>query len=867
MTTDFRIKLVDEELTDPPRALENLNDYTFVNVLARIHGTPVGWVKMPVLKGQCSAAAIRKKILDNYSTQILMVLLQNTLASRSFNCAEGIFDALDFSPPESNQVFPLVTVAVCTRDRATNLKRCLHALNDLDYPALDLLVIDNAPSSEETATLLRDSFPNVRYVRENRPGLDWARNRAVMEAKGEIIAYTDDDVIVDRKWIAAIANIFVNCPEAMAISGLVIPYELETEAQQLFEIYGGFGRGFARTWSHAEYSNGKRRAPFGTGVFGTGANMAYRRRMFDLIGYFDPALDVGTVTNGGGDLEMFFRVLKEGYTLVYEPCAIVRHRHRTDIAQLKNQIRNNGIGFYSYLVRSSLAYPEDKLDLIRFGFWWFWWWSCRRFLKSFFFPSLFPRDIIRAELIGSIIGLTRYFQARRKVLNIAEESHVAEEKKLNGQSSKKKPFHRTTKGTAVRTLELDRPWAPIDDVFEFDSVNLYLSHNNRILGVIPIKNHGTPISVLQQQQSIVDHLGFKLLDGDERQNEPLDWAGAMVSLRQQFMPVAAEIEPMLPDNITVTIVVATYDRPNDLRQCLQSLTKQKTKRKVQVIVADNHPASGLTGPVVDEFPEILLVTEDRKGISFARNAGIVNSSGDIIVTTDDDVVAPEDWIETLTAPFVRSDVMVVTGNVLPYELTAPAQRLYESYGGLSRGFKKHEASSEWFERFKRDAVPTWRLGATANAAFRHTVFTHPKIGLFEEMLGAGTPTGCSEDTYLFYNVLKNGYTVIYEPDAYVWHKHRRDLPSLRRQIYNYSKGHVAYHILTFIRFRDIRAIFRIIYFLPRWHIAQLYNHFKSWIKRRPQRYSLKLILIEIAGNLSGPWALCRSWWKVRRGKV
>ena len=66
----------------------------------------------------------------------------------------------------------------------------------------------------------------------------------------------------------------------------------------------------------------------GAGMFGTGANMAYRRSLFDKIGYFDPALDVGTATNGGGDLEMFFRVLKEGYVLVYEPRAVVRHRHR-----------------------------------------------------------------------------------------------------------------------------------------------------------------------------------------------------------------------------------------------------------------------------------------------------------------------------------------------------------------------------------------------------------------------------------------------------------------------------------------------------------------------------------------------------------
>ena len=69
----------------------------------------------------------------------------------------------------------------------------------------------------------------------------------------------------------------------------------------------------------------------GSGAYGTGANMAFRRSLFHQIGFFDPALDVGTVTNGGGDLDMFYRVIQEGHTLVYEPRAIVRHRHRRDV--------------------------------------------------------------------------------------------------------------------------------------------------------------------------------------------------------------------------------------------------------------------------------------------------------------------------------------------------------------------------------------------------------------------------------------------------------------------------------------------------------------------------------------------------------
>jgi hypothetical protein len=202
----------------------------------------------------------------------------------------------------------------------------------------------------------------------------------------------------------------------MAVTGLVVPLELETEAQLLFEQYGGFGRGFRRTWHRAGAHDASH---VGAGRYGTGANMAFRRTLFDRVGRFDPALDVGTATNGGGDLEMFFRTLEEGFVLVYEPSAIVRHRHRRDRDQLRTQLTNNGIGFYSHVVRSALAYPGRRKAIVRYGLRWFLWWSVRRYLLSFVRPGGFPRDLVLAELGGSLAGLGRYPLARRRAASIA----------------------------------------------------------------------------------------------------------------------------------------------------------------------------------------------------------------------------------------------------------------------------------------------------------------------------------------------------------------------------------------------------------------------------------------------------------------
>ena len=319
---------------------------------------------------------------------------------------------------------PTVTVAVCTRDGAGRLRDCLASLTAIDYPRdlLDLLVVDNAPLDAATRDLVESEFPSIRYVSEPRPGLDWARNRAIIEAAGEIITYTDDDVSVDAGWVEAMARVFAEESEADAVTGLVVPDEIDVESQRLFEAYGGFGRGFDRRYYRVNTMAGERAASShgGAGKFGTGANMAFRRSAFTRAGMFDPALDVGTPTNGGGDLEMFFRVLKTGGVLVYEPAAIVRHRHRRTREQPRTQLADNGTGFYSYLVRIAGMYPDERSAVVRLGISWLFSWNVRRLIRSFVRPGEFPRELILAELRGSFTGMRRYRRAQDVARHVSD---------------------------------------------------------------------------------------------------------------------------------------------------------------------------------------------------------------------------------------------------------------------------------------------------------------------------------------------------------------------------------------------------------------------------------------------------------------
>ncbi|HET9529137.1 MAG TPA: glycosyltransferase [Blastocatellia bacterium] len=406
---------------------------------------------------------------------------------------------------------------------------------------------------------------------------------------------------------------------------------------------------------------------------------------------------------------------------------------------------------------------------------------------------------------------------------------------------------RESKTFAVRALELSRPIPDLTDAADHSVVRLFVMLEDRPIGFVDIPTYGEPISAIRLRDAIISKLHGSLI------REALAQRYALAEGER-----ASEADAGLPSDVSVSVVVATYDRPDDLRRCLQSLLAQVSLRRVEVIVVDNHPASGLTRPVATEFSGVVLVEEERKGLSYARNKGITASRGDIIITTDDDVTMPPCWLEKLVAPFARSDVMGVTGNVLPAELETWAQYLFEVYGGLGRGFERRSFDRAWFDQF-RSAVPTWRLGATANAAFRVEVFSHPRMGLFDETLGAGTPTGCSEDTFLFYRVLKAGYAIAYEPAAYVWHRHRREMAALRHQIYNYSKGHVAYHLLTYIKEGDRRALARLGINLP-----QIYmKRFKDILLGQSE-YPLSLLLTEMAGNLMGPWSLWMSRRRVSR---
>ena len=310
---------------------------------------------------------------------------------------------------------PRVSVVVATRDRSASLSRCLDSLLVLDYPDYEIVVVDNAPATAATERLIAMRYSGeVRYVREGRPGLAAAHNRGVAVARGEIVAFTDDDVVVDRRWLLELARAFDWAADIGCVTGMISAAELETPAQVWSEARWGMCKGFTpRVFRISDRRRPGSLFPFAAGRFGSGANMAFRAEVLRELGGFDPALGTGTRSRGGDDLAAFFSVVAAGYALAYAPGAIVRHWPRRDYASLRRQAYGYGAGLSAYLTKTvaddprrlfgmATRAPAGLVHLLS-----------PRSPKNAATPPDYPGELRWWELLGMLGGPASYLRVRR----------------------------------------------------------------------------------------------------------------------------------------------------------------------------------------------------------------------------------------------------------------------------------------------------------------------------------------------------------------------------------------------------------------------------------------------------------------------
>jgi glycosyltransferase involved in cell wall biosynthesis len=310
---------------------------------------------------------------------------------------------------------PAMTVAICTHDRPESLARALRSVCTQSYERLQVLVIDNAPSDSRARELVSAFAAEhaVEYALERRPGLSWARNRAIELARSEIIAWVDDDEYCDPWWASEIARGFVEVPAADGVTGVVVPSELETPSQLMFEEYGSVRR--QRGFNRAIFSPATRREQsplYPLPPFGIGANMALRRSALERIGGFDCALGAGTVSRTAEDTAALSAILMAGGTLVYQPTAIVHHSNRREEDVLRDLLVGHGRGLGAFYTSMLVREPSCVTELLALA---------PQALRDQFSPSGrrlgrldegFPRELLWANRVGLLQGPFVYASAR-----------------------------------------------------------------------------------------------------------------------------------------------------------------------------------------------------------------------------------------------------------------------------------------------------------------------------------------------------------------------------------------------------------------------------------------------------------------------
>lgn len=260
---------------------------------------------------------------------------------------------------------PPISIVICTRDRPEHLTNALGSVYGLEYPEFEVVVVDNNPASGLTPPVVaaHADLP-VRVVPAVGQGLSVARNVGLRNARYDIVAFTDDDVVLDRRWLTNLAYGFARDERVGCVCGMVPTSELLTPAQAYFDQRVGW----AQRWQPALYDLG---AHVGDGLFplqisefGTGANFAVRRDVAVGLGGFDEALGAGAPAGSGEDIDMFLRIMLAGRLLVREPAAVVWHSHRRTVPELESQMHNYGVGLSAWLVKL-LMRPRTCLLVVR----------------------------------------------------------------------------------------------------------------------------------------------------------------------------------------------------------------------------------------------------------------------------------------------------------------------------------------------------------------------------------------------------------------------------------------------------------------------------------------------------------------------
>lgn len=231
----------------------------------------------------------------------------------------AVSEAFDAAAPAAPPDAPLISVVVCTRNGAATLRECLEGVLALEYRRFEAILVDDG-STDESAAIAQEY--GVRVISTPNRGLSAARNTGMEAARGEIVAYLDDDASPERNWLTYLAATFASTAHA-AVGGPNIPPPDEIGVASCVASTPGGPVHVLVSDTEAEHL--------------PGCNMAFRRDALMSIGGFDRQFRVA-----GDDVDVCWRLREQGMTLGFHPAATVWHRRRATVRRFWRQQRGYG---------------------------------------------------------------------------------------------------------------------------------------------------------------------------------------------------------------------------------------------------------------------------------------------------------------------------------------------------------------------------------------------------------------------------------------------------------------------------------------------------------------------------------------------
>lgn len=257
----------------------------------------------------------------------------------------------------SSDTVPDVSVVVSTRNRAHLLGELLQSLvedQDAGGIAYEVVIVDNG-SQDHTRAVVEAAQQRSRvpltYVCEPAPGVSRGRNAGAWAARGDYLAFTDDDCLAGQEWVHSVAESFRSDAEVAGVFGRVLP------------LSGSVDEKVVSVKIQAKAT----RYRFPCRLFiGHGNNMAFRRRVFLDQGGFDVTLGVGTPLYAAEDLDLVYRLLRQGSVLAYDPRGVIFHRPRNTVRAARTAECRYGVGFGACLARYVL---RGDLYAVKYLYW------------------------------------------------------------------------------------------------------------------------------------------------------------------------------------------------------------------------------------------------------------------------------------------------------------------------------------------------------------------------------------------------------------------------------------------------------------------------------------------------------------------